>query len=75
MRKIAWLIIVIGITWIHAWKLLLIYLMAIVIPLVLLGIIFWLFNVDISDSTINDSNFEDGFIYGWMLNQFWSHRN
>lgn len=75
MRKIVWLIIVIGITWIHAWELLLMYLMAIIIPLVLLGFVFWLFNVDISESSVRNSNdsWEDGFISGLIMGYFSRH--
>lgn len=77
MRKMAWIFIILGITLMHAWELLFMFLIAIITPFVCLGFIFWLFNVDTNDLTINDSNddnFEDGFVCGWLLNQFYNHR-
>lgn len=71
MRKLIWLFIIIGITLIHAWELVFLCVLTLVLPYGILVFLCWLFKIDLNDAEISDNDrWSLGFIAGLITGQF-----
>lgn len=78
MRKLVWILIIIGITMIHAWELVFLCALNLIIPYGMLVFICWLFKIDLSDADISDNDDDHwglGFLSGLITEQFLDHHN